>query len=110
MRTGPGRGKVDVLRSSSGGSVNVESTNLKERQATGMSEFLQKLPTPGGGKEEVAGLMSKREVEVMSHRLWAGHRARAGYRDPRRVKVCSGRKHVQWEEERQGSRTQKAMA
>lgn len=90
MRTGPDRGMVEVLRSSSGGSDHVESMNLKERQATGMSEFLQKLPNPGGGKEEVAGLMSKRVVEDMSHRLKAGDRARTGYRDLRRVKVCSG--------------------
>lgn len=52
VRTGPDQGLVEALGSSTGGSVNVETMNLKELQSTGMSEILQVLPTPEGGKEE----------------------------------------------------------
>lgn len=52
MRTGPDQGVVEALRGSTGGSVSVETMNLKKLQSTGRSEFLQNLPTPGGRQEE----------------------------------------------------------
>lgn len=59
MRTGPDWGLVEALESLTGGSVNVETMNLKELQSTGKSEFLQVLPTPEGGKEEGGGWMGQ---------------------------------------------------
>lgn len=62
MRSRPDRGLVEALGSRTGGSVNVETMNLKELQSTGMSEILQVLPTPEGGKEEGGGWIDQQEI------------------------------------------------
>lgn len=51
LRTGPDQRMAEALRSSIGCSDNVETMNWQKLQSTGMSEFLQELPTPEGGKE-----------------------------------------------------------
>ena len=61
MRTGPDQRNIEALRISTGCPDNVDTRSWQKFQSTGMSEFLQKLPNPEGGKEEGDGWIDQQD-------------------------------------------------